>query len=286
MTPTTSSLSVDRAERIRALFVCPKCKGKLTHAAEALTCPACHAEYPIVAGRAVFAPEGRNVTLINPEHVSHQAPPDVLDRMQRTPGWCLNIGAGACQRKIDNLIELEYSLFPSTDVSADAHHLPFADNTFDAIITYNTFEHLYAPHLAASEIYRVLKPGGDLTLETAFLQPLHEAPHHYYDCTEFGLRKWFEQFQIDAVTVPPHDSPAYALALIAMSILHCCNAHGPQVRRLVGQTTLEQWALIWSNPGSPEAPSLAAQALAALPEDLIKIAAAGFNLRARKPKTS
>ena len=83
----------------------------------------------------------------------------------------------------------------------DAHHLPFLDATFDAVVTFNTFEHLYDPPRAAAEIHRVLKPGGRLILQTAFLQPLHEPPHHYYNTTEFGLRRWFSDFEITRMHV-------------------------------------------------------------------------------------
>ncbi|MDD4913597.1 MAG: class I SAM-dependent methyltransferase [Methylococcales bacterium] len=38
--------------------------------------------------------------------------------------------------------------------------LTFADNTFDIFITQDVFEHIFNPNLAASEIMRVLKPGG------------------------------------------------------------------------------------------------------------------------------
>lgn len=44
----------------------------------------------------------------------------------------------------------------------DATRLPFADNTFDRIVTSEVLEHIHADTAAIAELYRVLKPGGIL----------------------------------------------------------------------------------------------------------------------------
>lgn len=44
------------------------------------------------------------------------------------------------------------------DVSTDA--LPFADDSFDVVLSLETFEHLMNPHFALQEVRRVLRPGG------------------------------------------------------------------------------------------------------------------------------
>ena len=44
---------------------------------------------------------------------------------------------------------------------------------------------------------RVLKPGGRLLVRTAFLQPQHEAPLHFHNCTKYGLMEWFDSFEIE-----------------------------------------------------------------------------------------
>jgi ubiquinone/menaquinone biosynthesis C-methylase UbiE len=48
---------------------------------------------------------------------------------------------------------------------ADAHKLPFADDSYDLIICSETIEHLVDPAKALKEIYRILKPGGYALIE-------------------------------------------------------------------------------------------------------------------------
>ena len=44
----------------------------------------------------------------------------------------------------------------------DATRLPFADNTFDCVVTSKVLEHIQADTAAIAELFRVLKPGGVL----------------------------------------------------------------------------------------------------------------------------
>jgi SAM-dependent methyltransferase len=48
----------------------------------------------------------------------------------------------------------------ATFLRADARALPFADESFDAIFSVATFEHIHDLPLALTEMYRVLAPGG------------------------------------------------------------------------------------------------------------------------------
>jgi ubiquinone/menaquinone biosynthesis C-methylase UbiE len=43
---------------------------------------------------------------------------------------------------------------------ADVYHLPFKDNRFQAVVSFDVWEHLEKPLAAFREVYRVLKPGG------------------------------------------------------------------------------------------------------------------------------
>ena len=51
-----------------------------------------------------------------------------------------------------------------TLVSGDCEHLPFAENTFDAVICSMSFHHYPDPQSFFNGVYRVLRPGGRLIL--------------------------------------------------------------------------------------------------------------------------
>ncbi|NBV58095.1 MAG: SAM-dependent methyltransferase [Bacteroidetes bacterium] len=86
----------------------------------------------------------------------------------------------------------------STDLHciADAHSLPFEDDTFGYVYSLAVFEHLHSPWVAAEEIYRVLKPGGKVFTLTAFMQHLHGYPNHFFNMTTSGLKRVFNSFEV------------------------------------------------------------------------------------------
>lgn len=60
----------------------------------------------------------------------------------------------------------ELDIFNSRFLVADAHHLPFPDRRFDAIVTTETFEHFLEPRQALDEFHRVLVPDGEIAMTT------------------------------------------------------------------------------------------------------------------------
>ncbi len=68
-------------------------------------------------------------------------------------------------------------------VQADGIALPFAANTFDAVVALDVFEHIDNHDLAFKETFRVLKPGGALVLSVPAFQwlwgPHDRALHHF-----------------------------------------------------------------------------------------------------------
>ncbi len=66
---------------------------------------------------------------------------------------------------------------------ADVRRLPFADSSFDVVTAMDIIEHIDDDKAAASEIFRVLKPGGRLLASVPAFQSLwsehDEALHHY-----------------------------------------------------------------------------------------------------------
>lgn len=205
-----------------------------------------------------------------------------IDRMDALPGYTLFLGAGNSTFRHPRVVEVEFDLFRDTDVVADAHRLPFRTGTFDLFFAMNVFEHLRRPPVAAREAMRVLKPGGAVHIHTAFLQPLHEAPAHFYNATEFGVREWFEGFEGVEVAVSGNFNPIYTVSWIASELLGGAAHHlGSAAAKRLGALSLEEVAGFWRSPAgwNREAHAL----FVALPDAVQRGIAAGFELRARKP---
>ena len=73
------------------------------------------------------------------------------------------------------------------DIFYNSKTFPFRDNTFDAIVLNQVFEHVFTPTTFFNEIYRVLKPGGRLLITLPFVWDEHEQPYDYARYTSFGI---------------------------------------------------------------------------------------------------
>jgi SAM-dependent methyltransferase/uncharacterized protein YbaR (Trm112 family) len=120
---------------------------------------------------------------------SATAPFRVMDRLP-AEALCLSIGGGP-SRCHPRLVNLNVGPFPNVEVVADAHLLPYADNSVDAIYSEAVLEHLSDPAQAVREMYRVLKQGGEAVIITPFLQAYHGYPHHYQNFTLTGHTNLF-----------------------------------------------------------------------------------------------
>jgi SAM-dependent methyltransferase len=82
----------------------------------------------------------------------------------------------------------------NTVLVADAHKLPFQDNTFDGVWIQAVLEHVLDPAIVVAEIHRVLKPSGVVYAETPFMQQVHERAYDFTRFTQSGHRWLFRQF--------------------------------------------------------------------------------------------
>lgn len=147
-------------------------------------------------------PETPEYTSSNPYHA------DCLELIEScADGLVLNWGAGAPRFSFPNVLETEIRRYPSTDMVSTAPRLPFADATFDGVISLSVLEHVRDPLEHTAEIRRVLKPGGHLVLHAAFLQPFHGAPHHYFNMTRSAYDRVLEGFTVDSLRVGAHQHP-------------------------------------------------------------------------------
>lgn len=108
----------------------------------------------------------------------------------------LEIGGGDRRRALTNHLNFEYLKFELADVYGDIHSLPFRDGVFDIVHSQAVFEHVADPFAAAQELLRVVKPGGLVLTEVAFLQPLHSVPYHFFNMTLWGVEELFKGSEI------------------------------------------------------------------------------------------
>lgn len=113
-------------------------------------------------------------------------------------GRTLDLGsqAGPYGTLFPRRVALDLRPGPGVQIVGDAQALGFADARFDVVLCTEVLEHLPEPQKAIDEIFRVLKPGGELLLTTRFLFPIHDAPHDYFRYTKYGLRYLLRRFEI------------------------------------------------------------------------------------------
>jgi SAM-dependent methyltransferase len=91
---------------------------------------------------------------------------------------------------------------------ADAHDLPFENESFDAVFADSVLEHVCDPQRCVSEITRVLAPRGYVMATTPFLQSVHMGAHDFTRFTYLGHRRLFRQF--DDIESGMCGGPGYA----------------------------------------------------------------------------
>lgn len=106
----------------------------------------------------------------------------------------LDIGGGKRQLGDPRYINLEYSAYEEPTMFGDAAKLPFRSNSIDLIYTAAVLEHVRDPLAVGREIFRVLKPGGRVLANSAFMQPVHSEGQHFFNMTPYGIREVLRDF--------------------------------------------------------------------------------------------
>jgi SAM-dependent methyltransferase/uncharacterized protein YbaR (Trm112 family) len=92
------------------------------------------------------------------------------------------------------LVESDVAHGPNTNIIFDSHQVPFKNETFDLVIAQAVLEHVLDPFKCVEEIYRVLKPGGQVYAETPFMQPVHGGKYDFHRFSALGHRRLFRHF--------------------------------------------------------------------------------------------
>jgi SAM-dependent methyltransferase len=99
-------------------------------------------------------------------------------------GDVLDLGCGPRDQSVPlahlghRYVGVDYSN-PAADLLADAHALPFADESFHCVLSYAVLEHLQNPFVALHEIARVMRPGGCFIGTVSQGEPFHSSYFHH-----------------------------------------------------------------------------------------------------------
>lgn len=195
-------------------LACPICKKDLVIKNESLFCPLCEQSYDYFFGKPLFVkPEyPKDINDIKPSfkkiiskiYSSIPNPTICTDKtmfnfLNQLPegSLILNLGSGIGQ--FDNvivkpMINLDIMMYDRTDIVADAHYLPFKDASLDCVFSNAVLEHVKRPWDVATEITRVVKPGGYVVINLPFLNTIHDE-HDYFRFTLKGIHQLFPAFE-------------------------------------------------------------------------------------------
>jgi SAM-dependent methyltransferase len=274
--------------RLRALLPllrCPETKQKLTldETGSALASVDGRRRWPIVDGRPVLSPQLSSPEIRSIDHLSNPLPDNATELIRDATGLVLNLSAGGTARKFEHVIEVEYAIFRHTDIVGDAHQLPFDDEIFEAVVVMNAFEHYRDPARVATELHRILKPGGRILIHTAFIQPLHERPWHFFNCTRYGLEEWFKAFDTDVLRVSDNFCPNHSVAWLASEAEAALRSDvSSQSAEAFSAARFGQLAEMWRDPSKRTGPLW--DNFSRLSQPSQEVTAAGFEFVGRKPQ--
>jgi len=205
------------------LLVCPTCDVGLGRTARELSCPRCLCRVSLRGEVPHFLHDrGTPCLHLTERTATNPYSTDVLEILDRKKdGLVLDFGAGHTPQEQlrPNVVYVDAVQYRWTDVVCTQPRFPFRDQTFDAVVSQAVFEHLPDPHQTARELCRILRPGGIIHVDTAFMQPLHGDPWHYFNMTQHGLRQVMAPFEELRSGIKSYQSPSASLLMQVEAIM-------------------------------------------------------------------
>lgn len=263
-------------DRLIPDLICPQCRQPaLEDERERFRCGSCLAAFPVIDGipiliddnTSVFSVAGvlkdadpqplsltiaaarRLVLNITKNYAAHENLSHLIELLPKAsqPARVLVVGCGeggegtnVLDRSDVELVSSDISPTSRTDLCADAHRLPFADGSFDAVIVQAVLEHVLDPGMCVAEIGRVLRPAGLVYAETPFMQQVHLGAYDFTRFSHAGHRRLFRAFDElrSGAAVGPGSALAWSFVYFCVSF-----STGRNSRRFLN--LVSRYAVFW-----------------------------------------
>lgn len=236
-------------------LICPHCRLPLIRRGESFFCNNCEAIYPVISGIPILIDE--SVSAFRMSSYKRPRPLTRNERAKRAmrsmlPAISMNLAARRSFRQframlfalnakprvliiggatagtgIGELLADERIEFVESDVSiderttlvCDAHMLPFADQTFDGVISQALMMYLQDFPRCISEMMRVLRPGGVVYSDTPFMEQVVGGAYDFYRFTLTGHEYQFRNFEkiSSGVSCGPAMATAWSIQYLLLS---------------------------------------------------------------------
>lgn len=222
----------DQAER--DMFISPATRKKLVMKGGELVTEDGAESFPVRGSRAIFL-EAHRDSPMDDEYVRFESRQWLFRLKSRIPYLIRSRGSRQAMSEFERLttgqfvlgigggpirdfgsVNLNIAPWANVEIVADAHKLPYADDSVDHVSCLAVLEHLSRPDVAVEEMVRVLKPGGLILLESPGLQPYHGYPSHYQNFTLNGHDLLLGRLGLDRI-----DSGAAIGPTSALTVLNC-----------------------------------------------------------------
>jgi SAM-dependent methyltransferase len=181
--------------------------------------------------REAFLPTALGI-VVNPFHITRQALyRNVRELAPQVNGSVLDFGCGS---KPYAELFTSASTYVGVDIELSGHDhrqshvdhfydgltLPFEAQRYDAVVSFETLEHIFNPSRILSEINRVTRDGGCLLLSAPFVWDEHEVPYDFARYTSFGLRHVLEAAGYEVLEFRKSTTYVLTVAQMAIAYLH------------------------------------------------------------------
>jgi SAM-dependent methyltransferase len=156
-------------------------------------------------------------------HVRELAPKvngDVLDFGCGSKPYAELFSAAASYTGVDIAISGHDHRQSQVDHFYDGQTLPFEAQRYDAVVSFETLEHIFNPTRILCEINRVTRDGGQLLLSVPFVWDEHEVPYDFARYTSFGLRHVLESAGYEVLELRKSTTYVLTVAQMAIAYLH------------------------------------------------------------------